>query len=137
MGRAIERSAANGSGWEDDSMTLGAAGATKVRSSLARWRWILPAVAALALTVSACAPSGADSDCGSAFRRAEPRAGAPYDASPLDDAIRACADLAEWRATWNALPASHPNGEDPVGFLIERCKDPTLAVTSLCQEVVP
>ncbi len=95
------------------------------------------ALLALVLTLAACSSSGVDSDCGSAFRNAEPRGGVPYDASPLDDAIRRCSTLAEWRATWDALPASHPGNDDPVAFLEERCQDAVLSVTELCQEVSP
>lgn len=104
------------------------------RCALIRLTYVL---LTLGVTLAACSSSGVDSDCGSAFRNAEPRGGAPYDASPLDDAIRKCATLAEWRATWNALPDSHPGNDDPVGFLEERCRDAALSVTALCQEVSP
>lgn len=93
-------------------------------------------ILSLGVSLAACSSSGVDSDCGSAFQNAEPRGGAPYDASPLDDAIRKCSSLAEWRAAWDAVPASHPGNDDPVLFLEERCSDAVLAVTELCQQVV-
>ena len=90
----------------------------------------------LSLLLAGCATdSGASDDCIRAFRSAEPRAGAPYDESTLDDAVRDCGSVAEWRAAWDRVPSAHPAGTDPIEFLVDRCVEPDLAATALCREV--
>ena len=73
--------------------------------------------------------------CITAFREAEPRAGAPYQATALDDAVRRCGSLDEWVEAWRRVPAAHGAADDPHGFLVQRCAVPALAATSLCREV--
>ncbi len=97
---------------------------------------LLTIFAAAALTAGACsggASLGSDR-CDEAFRNAVPRAGAPYGASPLDDAVRQCASVAEWRSAWERIPTSHGSRDDPIGFLLSRCGDPLLAQTALCRQ---
>ncbi len=78
---------------------------------------------------------GTGGACTSAFRNVDPRALPPYGASPLDDAIRGCKTVADWRAAWDAVPAAHPGRSDPIEFLRDRCMDPVLGATTLCHEV--
>jgi hypothetical protein len=108
----------------------------------ARWIRTLKAIAAaavvaLTLALTACsATDGSDLDaCLSAFRNAQPRAGAPNQASPLDDAVRACTSLADWRAAWDRVPDAHRPDQDPLEFLRSRCGLEILAPTTLCREV--
>lgn len=93
------------------------------------------AVAALLAGVIASCSSAQpdDQQCLAAFRNAEPRALPPYQVSPLDDAIKACATLAEWRAAWDAFPGAHPGRSDAVAFLADRCTEDELAATRLCR----
>jgi hypothetical protein len=97
-------------------------------------------VAGLILTLPLISCSGTDTGdaaCVAAFRDAQPRAGAPYQAAPLDDAIRRCASLAAWRDAWVRVPDAHPAGSDVEGYLLERCATPGLADTQLCRAVRP
>lgn len=89
----------------------------------------------LILLAACAAGDDASDDCVRAFRNAEPRAEAPYDASTLDDAIRDCGSIDEWRAAWQRVPSAYPAGTDPLEFLIDRCVEPQLAGTALCREV--
>ena len=75
--------------------------------------------------------------CVAAFRSAEPRAGAPAKVSPLDDAIRTCRSLADWRAAWEQVPAAHPADYDPLAYLQQRCSVDALAATVLCRDFSP
>ncbi len=85
--------------------------------------------------VGACVGGqGSAGPCTSAFRDADPQALPPYGASPLDDAIRRCKTVADWRAAWDAVPAAHPGRNDPIEFLRDRCTDPVLAATVLCDQ---
>ena len=106
-------------------------------------RSILAAVlaAVLAIAAGACTTSSTTNGttdyaaCVAAFRNAEPRAGAPAKVSPLDDAVRACRSIADWRAAWEQVPAAHPADYDPLAYLGERCSVDALAPTVLCQEI--
>lgn len=89
----------------------------------------------LSLLAGCAADTGASDDCVRAFRNAEPRAAAPYDESTLDDAVRDCGSVSEWRAGWDRVPSAHPAGTDPIDFLTDRCVEPDLANTALCREV--
>jgi len=97
-------------------------------------------VVSLILTLLLMGCSGSDTGdaaCVAAFRDAEPRAGAPYQVGPLDDAIRRCSSLAEWRDAWVRVPDAHPAGSDVEGYLQERCAAPALVETPLCMAVLP
>ena len=96
--------------------------------------WLVVAFVAAAVGLGGCATDDPSGACLAAFRNADPRALPPYGASPLDDAISVCRDVAAWRAAWEAVPAAHPGRTDPIGFLSERCQDPSLASTALCSE---
>lgn len=74
-------------------------------------------------------------DCLAAFREAEPRAGPPYQVSPLDDAIKTCTDVVAWRGAWDAVPGAHPGHADPLAFLTERCGLEELQATRLCRSI--
>ncbi len=105
------------------------------------WRAaLLTAVVAVGLV--SCSPSSgsgagtADSECVAAFRNAEPRAGAPYQAGPLDDAIRTCSSLADWTDAWDRVPSAHPPTAEAVAYLRQRCEAASadLGPTPLCRE---
>ncbi len=99
--------------------------------------------AVLAIGAGACTTSPTTNGttdyaaCVAAFRHVEPRAGAPMQASPLDDAVRTCRSIADWRAAWEQVPAAHPTGDDPLTYLEQRCSIEALAPTVLCREVSP
>lgn len=82
----------------------------------------------------ACSATGSDEQCRSAFRNVDPRALPPYGASPLDDAVRACGTIAQWRAAWDAVPSAHEGRTDPMGVLASRCAVDALAETAICRE---
>ena len=98
-------------------------------------------VALLAIGAGACTTSSTTNRttdraaCVAAFRNADPRAGAPEQVSPLDDAIRACLSIADWRAAWEQVPTAHPGGYDPLAYLEQRCSVDALASTALCRQV--
>jgi hypothetical protein len=100
-------------------------------------------VAAFAIGAGACTTGSTTNGstdyaaCVAAFRNAEPRAGAPVQVSPLDDAIRTCRTIADWRAAWEQVPAAHPTGNDPLAYLEQRCSVEALAPTVLCREAFP
>ncbi len=93
------------------------------------------AVLGIALIVAACSSAQTDDACTAAFRNADPRALPEYGASPLDDAIRVCSDVAQWRRVWEAVPAAHQGRADPIGFLEGRCAVEALSATRLCRQV--
>ncbi|MCJ7712235.1 MAG: hypothetical protein MUQ32_15550 [Chloroflexi bacterium] len=99
-------------------------------------RSLLTIVTAFGLIVGACSggSSPGSERCDAAFRNAVPRAGPEYGASPLDDAVRQCASVAEWRSAWERIPTSHESRDDPIRFLLSRCGDAVLAPTALCRE---
>lgn len=77
----------------------------------------------------------ASGQCVSAFRDATPRAGAPYQASPLDDAIRKCESVEAWTDAWSRVPDAHPPAKEAIPYLRERCAVEELSVTPLCLDV--
>ncbi|MEO8273767.1 MAG: hypothetical protein ABI620_06850 [Chloroflexota bacterium] len=95
--------------------------------------FLVPFVLIAGLT--ACSPAGADARCTSAFRSIDPRALPADGVSPLDDAVRACGSIAEWRAAWNAVPGAHEGSTDAMGELARRCAVPSLSRTAICLEV--
>ncbi len=106
------------------------------RPSVKIVRSLLAIVAAVGVIVGACSAGsspGAER-CDAAFRNVVPRAGPEYGASPLDDAVRQCASVAEWRSAWERFPTSHESRDDPIRFLLSRCADAVLAPTTLCRE---
>ena len=96
---------------------------------------VLAAVLGIALSVAACSAAQTDDRCIAAFRNVDPRALPEYGASPLDDAIRVCSDVAQWRRAWDAVPAAHQSRADPIGFLTGRCAVEVLSATQLCRQV--
>ena len=92
------------------------------------------AILVVALLVGACSSAQTDNACTAAFRNADPRALPENGASPLDDAVRACSDLAQWRRVWEAVPAAHEGRDDPIGFLRGRCAVEVLSATQLCRQ---
>ena len=97
---------------------------------------VVLAIAAGACTTSSTTNGTTDyAACVAAFRNAEPRAGAPVKVSPLDDAVRACRSIADWRAAWEQVQAAHPTDADPLAYLEHRCSVDALAPTVLCREV--
>lgn len=99
------------------------------------WMIACAAVLGIALSVAACSAAQTDDACTTAFRNADPRALPENGASPLDDAIRVCSDLAQWRRVWEAVPAAHQSRDDPIGFLKGRCAVEVLSATQLCRQV--
>lgn len=93
------------------------------------------AVLGIALSVAACSAAQTDDRCIAAFRNVDLRALPEYGASPLDDAIRVCSDLAQWRRVWDTMPAAHPGRDDALGFLVGRCANEVLSATQLCRQV--
>jgi len=94
-------------------------------------------LALIAVSLGACAgdDNGASSTCLSAFRNAQPRAGAPYDAAPLDDAIRRCATVDAWIDAWSRVPDAHPSSREALPYLEQRCQAGELEVTALCRDL--
>ncbi len=99
------------------------------------WTIARAAILGIVLIVAACSTAQTDGACTAAFRNADPRALPEYGASPLDDAIRACSDLAQWRRVWDTVPAAHLGRDDALGFLVGRCADGALSATQLCRQV--
>lgn len=97
----------------------------------------LPALLLVAGLAAGCAGTQDDASgaCLSAFRDATPRADAPYQVSPLDDAIKRCQTLAAWRDAWERVPEAHPPGQGALEYLDERCRVETLRLTQLCLDV--
>ncbi len=93
------------------------------------------AVLGIALSVAACSAAQTDARCIAAFRNVDPRALPEYGASPLDDAIRVCTDLAQWRRVWETVPAAHLGRDDALGFLVGRCANEVLSATQLCRQI--
>jgi hypothetical protein len=94
--------------------------------------------AGLATSVTACtrADTGnSDDRCLTAFKNIDPRALPPDNASPLDDAVRACATVAEWKTAWDAVPAAHAGRTDAIQELTNRCAVASLATTAICREL--
>lgn len=89
----------------------------------------------LATGLVACSATTSDDRCLSAFRNVDPRALPPYGASPLDDAVRTCNSVAQWRAAWDAVPSAHEGRTDAMSFLASRCAVASLAQTAICREV--
>ncbi len=100
-------------------------------------RVITAGLAAVVLTVGlvACSSGTGDARCVAAFKSADPRALPANHVSPLDDAVRACSTVAQWRSAWLAVPAAHEGRTDEMGFLQSRCALAELASTALCLEV--
>jgi len=99
-------------------------------------RILIAAISIAGLSAAGCATqSDASSACVAAFRNAVPRAGAPYNASPLDDAVRACRSVAAWRDAWTEVPEVHASLADPLAYLEQRCAVEKLAPTELCRDL--
>ena len=93
-------------------------------------------LAILSLPAVGCTgDGGASGQCVTAFRDATPRAGAPYQTSPLDDAIRRCESVEAWLDAWNRVPDAHPPDKDAIPYLRERCLQEELRVTALCLDL--
>ena len=91
----------------------------------------------LATGLGACGgdDSRASSACLSAFRNAQPRAGAPYETGPLDDAIRRCRTVDEWIDAWKTVPDAHPSSREALPYLEQRCQAGELDITALCRDL--
>ncbi len=123
--RRLQRSQAPGA---DAPTTRPDYGGTMVRFLLAM---------SIVLVSAAGCSSGSDASnaCTNAFSDSAPRAGPPNGASPLDDAVRKCRDLAAWRDAWTQVPDAHPGLQDPLGYLGQRCAVENLAGTELCRDL--
>lgn len=107
-----------------------------------RFRAVVGGVIAVLILASGLVACSTDSEAGqrenaciAAFRNVDPRALPPYGASPLDDAVRRCRSVADWRAAWDAVPAAHQGTTDPLTYLAGRCALESLATTSICREL--
>ncbi|HUG29487.1 MAG TPA: hypothetical protein VMQ65_03085 [Candidatus Limnocylindria bacterium] len=87
------------------------------------------------LTVGCTGDDRASGQCVAAFRDATPRAGAPQQASPLDDAIRTCESVEAWTDAWNRVPDAHPPAKEAIPYLRERCLEEELRLTAVCLDV--